>query len=40
MSDINCLCLEFEKILIEQNENYLEYIRTEKEATIEKILNM
>ena len=39
-SDINrCLCLDFEIILIEQNEEYLDYIKNEEESIIERILN-
>ena len=37
--DINRLYLEFKKILIEQNEEYLDYIKNEEESIIEKILN-
>ena len=29
----------FKKIIMEQNEEYLEYIKNEKESIIEKILN-
>ena len=37
--DINCLNLEFKNILMEQNEEYLDYIKNEAESIIEKILN-
>ena len=33
------LNLEFKKILMEQNEHYLDHIKNQEEATIEKILN-
>ena len=38
-NDINLLNLEFKNILIEQNEDYLDYIKNEEESIIEKILN-
>ena len=38
-NDINLLNLEFENILIEQNENLLSYIKNQEESIIEKILN-
>ena len=38
-SDINRLSLEFENILLEQNEDYLDHIENEEESIIEKILN-
>ena len=38
-NDINLLKLEFENILIEQNENLLSYIKNQEESIIEKILN-
>ena len=38
-NDIIRLDLEFEKILMEQNEDYLVYIKIEEESIIEKILN-
>ena len=38
-NDINLLKLEFKNILIEQNEDYLDYIKNEEESKIEKILN-
>ena len=37
--DISHLCKEFKNILIEQNEEYLEYFKNEKESIIEKLLN-
>ena len=36
-NDNNRLWLEFKKILLEQNEDYLEYIRKEEETNIERI---
>ena len=38
-NDNNLLNLEFKSILIEQNEDYLDYIKKEEEPIIEKILN-
>ena len=38
-NDINRLNLEFENILIEQFEEYLDYIKNEEESIIERILN-
>ena len=38
--DINRLCSEFKNILIEQNEEYLEYIENEKEFLIDKFFIM
>ena len=38
-SDIDCLCLEFKNLLIEQNEEYLEYFKNEEESIIERVLN-
>ena len=37
--DINQLNLEFRKILLEQNEEYLDYIKNKEESIIERILN-
>ena len=37
--DINKLNLEFKNNLLEQNEEYLDYIKNEEESIIEKILN-
>ena len=38
-SDINRLKKEFETILMEQNEEYLDYIKNQEEGIIEKFLN-
>ena len=38
-NDINLLNLEFKKILIEEFEEYLSYIKNQEESIIEKILN-
>ena len=38
-NDINLLNLEFKKILIEQNEDFLSYIKNQEESIIERILN-
>ena len=35
----NRTSLEFKNILLEQNEEYLEYIKKEEESIIQKILN-
>ena len=37
-SDINSLNKEFKDILIEQNEEHLDYIKSEEEIIIEKFL--
>ena len=37
--DINRLNLEFKNILIDQHENYLDYIKNEEEGIIERFLN-
>ena len=37
-NDIIRLCLEFKNILMEQNAEYLEYIKNEEESVIETIL--
>ena len=37
--DIISLSKEFKNILMEQNEEYLDYIKNEEESIIEKILN-
>ena len=37
--DINRLNKEFKKILIEQNEEYLDYIKNEEESIVERFLN-
>ena len=38
-NDINLLYLEFKNILIEQNEDFLSYIKKQEKSIIEKILN-
>ena len=38
-NDINLLKLEFKNILIEQNEDFLSYIKNQEESIIERILN-
>ena len=38
-TDINRLSLEFKNVLIEQHENYLDYVKDQEESIIEKILN-
>ena len=38
-NDINLLSLEFKKILLEEYENYLDYIKNEEESVIERFLN-
>ena len=38
-SHINRLCLEFRKILIEQNEDYSDHIKNQEEALIERFLD-
>ena len=35
----NCSCLEFKNILIEQNQEYLDYVKNEEEAIIERFLD-
>ena len=37
--DISRLNKDFKNILIEEHENYLDYIKNEEESIIEKILN-
>ena len=37
--DINRLNLEFENILIEQHEDYLDFVENEEESFIENFLN-
>ena len=39
-SDINRLNKEFKTILTEQNEEYLDYIKNEEEAVIERFLDL
>ena len=38
-NDINLLNLEFKKILLEEFENYLDYIKDQEESILEKFLN-
>ena len=38
-NDINLLNLEFQNHLIEQNEDFLSYIKNQEESIIERILN-
>ena len=38
-NDIDSLNLEFKNILLEEYEDYLDYIKNEEESIIEKILN-
>ena len=38
-NDINSLSLEFKNILLEEYENYLDYIKNEEESRIERFLN-
>ena len=37
--DINLLNFEFKNILLEEFENYLDYIKNEEESILEKFLN-
>ena len=37
--DINCLCLEFRKMLLDQTEDYLTFNKNEGESILEQILN-
>ena len=37
--DINLLNLEFKNILLDEFENYLDYIKNEEESILEKFLN-
>ena len=37
--DINFLYKEFKNVLLQLNEDYLDYIKNQEEAIIEKILN-
>ena len=37
--DINVLCKDFKNIIIEQNEEYLAYIKDQEESIFEKLLN-
>ena len=38
-SDVHRLSLDFKNILMEKNEEYLDYIKNEEESILEKILN-
>ena len=38
-ADINNLSLEFKNILLEEFENYLDYIKDQEESILEKFLN-
>ena len=38
-NDINLLNLEFKNILLEEFENYLDYIKNQEESILEKFLN-
>ena len=38
-NDINLLNFEFKKILLEEFENYLDYIKDQEESILEKFLN-
>ena len=38
-NDINQLNLEFKNILLEEFENYLDYIKNQEESILEKFLN-
>ena len=38
-NDINLLNLEFKNVLLEEIENYLDYIKNEEESILEKFLN-
>ena len=38
-NDINRLNIEFKNILLEEFENYLEYIKDQEESILEKFLN-
>ena len=38
-NDINLLILEFKNILLEEFENYLDYIKDQEESILEKFLN-
>ena len=38
-NDNNSLCLEFKKISLEQNKEYIDFIKIGKKTIIEKILN-
>ena len=38
-NNINQLAIEFKNILLEKYENYLDYIKDQKESVLEKFLN-
>ena len=38
-ADINSLNLEFKNILLEEHEDYLDYIKNQEESVIERFLN-
>ena len=38
-NDINLLSLEFKNILLEEYENYLDYIKDQEESILEQFLN-
>ena len=38
-NDINLLSLEFKNILLEEYENYLDYVKNQEESVIERFLN-
>ena len=38
-NDISQLSLEFKNILLEQHENYLDYVKDQEESIIERFLN-
>ena len=38
-NDIHRLCMEFKKLLLENNEDYFDYSKNEEEAITEKVLN-
>ena len=38
-SDKNCIRLELRKILLEEKEDYLDYIKIEKDSIVEKIFS-
>ena len=38
-NDLNLLNLEFKNILLEEFENYLDYIKNQEESILEKFLN-
>ena len=38
-NNVDQLSLEFENLLIEEHENYLDYVKDQEESSIERILN-